>query len=412
MSGQPQVSILMPLLNQACFLREALDSILAQSHSDLELIVIDGASTDGSLGILRDYAERDSRIRWSSAPDSGPAEAVNKAARQARGEVIGWLNSDDLYEPSAIEQALGYLRAHPDAMMVYGQAEVIDAEKRFLGKFPTKPPSTPIDAFVDGCFICQPTVFMRRSAWIDSGELIETLQTSFDLDLWLRVFKQHQVRIGFIDRIQAYSRRHEATITSRNRRKVATEALMILKRHLDVTPIHWMLTHVEEIMEKHPDGSGESLHEKIASLMEEASTLMKEKDFLELQRRVAADRRIALAGRHSFINVHPDGWAGSTLTARVDSRHVQGLKITGHSGLSAKSKHRLTTQAGERKPCSMRVRGEQPFEIMIATGMNTSISTSVIKISSDKVFRPCETELGSTDQRELSIMVNTSEELS
>ncbi|MEN9535320.1 MAG: hypothetical protein RIR37_593 [Verrucomicrobiota bacterium] len=411
MSGHPQVSILMPLLNQACFLREALDSILAQSHADLELIVIDGASTDGSLDILRDYAERDSRIRWSSAPDSGPAEAVNKAARQARGEVIGWLNSDDLYEPSAIEQALGYLRAHPDAMMVYGQAEVIDAEKRFLNKFPTKLPSTPIDAFVDGCFICQPTVFMRRSAWIDSGELIETLQTSFDLDLWLRVFKQHQDRIGFIDRIQAYSRQHEATITSRNRRKVAIEALMILKRHLDVTPIHWMLTHVEEIMARHPDGSGESLREKIASLMEEASRLMKENDFLEFQKRIAADRRIALAGRHSFINVHPDGWAGPTLTARVDMRHIQGLKITGHSGLRAKSKHRLTIQAGQRKPSSLRVRGEQPFEATMAPGAEDMKSPAEILISSDKVFRPCETEPGSTDQRELSIMVNACEEL-
>jgi hypothetical protein len=411
-NGPPTVSIVMPSRNQARFLRAALDSVLEQSFADLELIVIDGASTDDSIGVLREYAARDSRLRWSSGSDAGPAQAVNRGMGQARGHLVGWLNADDVYAPGAIACAVNFFRENTQAAMVYGHAEFIASEGHSLGRYPTKDPSTSAAAFADGCFICQPTVVMTRGAWNNSGGLNESLQTSFDFDLWIRLFKQNQSRIGFLDRVQAFSRRHDATITSKHRRQVALEALTILRQHLDSTPVHWILTHLDEIMENHPDDSGQNLREKIADLMPEVRNLMKEGDFLELEQRIAADRRIALAGRHSFIAVHPDGWAGPALTARIDTRRLRGLKITGRSGLPTRSKHRLSMSAAKEPLSSLQVLGQQKFEAFLEPRANGTRGTHAVQVTSSKVFRPSETEPGSADGRELSVIVECSEELS
>ncbi len=406
------ISIVMPSRDQARFLPSALDSILGQSHTDLELIVVDGGSKDDSVEILREYAAKDSRLRWSSSPDSGPAQAVNHGMHQTRGDILAWLNADDLYAPEAIARAAHFFRDHPEAAMVYGHAEFIDQDGNSLGAYPTRGPSTPLSAFAEGCFICQPTVFLTRGAWSRIGGLDESLNTSFDFDLWIRMFAEFQGSIGFIDRVQARSRRHDATITSRHRRQVALEALGILGKHLALTPAHWILTHIEEIMAAHPDGSGQELHQKIASLTAEAGKLMQAEDLLEIEQRVATDRRIALAGRHSFVAVHPDGWAGPTLTARLDTRCLRGLKITGRSGLPPKCKHRLSIRAGKNMPSPLKVRGQQHFEAWLEAAGEAGSGNGVVQLTSDQVFRPCETEAGSTDGRALSVMVEAVEEVS
>jgi len=92
---QPLVSIVMPSLNQAAFIAAAVESVLSQSYPQLELIVGDGGSTDGTQAWLAQRQTQDARLRWFSEPDSGPADALNKLLRQAKGTLIGWLNSDD-----------------------------------------------------------------------------------------------------------------------------------------------------------------------------------------------------------------------------------------------------------------------------------------------------------------------------
>lgn len=406
------VSIVMPSRNQARFLRAALDSILGQSHADLELVVVDGGSTDGSVEILRDYAARDARLRWSSAADTGPAQAVNHGMSQARGEILAWLNADDLYAPETIARVATFFREHPKAAMVYGHAEFIDQDGNRLGAYPTKDSSTPLAAFAEGCFICQPTVFMTRDAWSRIGGLDESLKTSFDFDLWIRMFKEFQSSIGFIDRLQARSRRHEATITARHRRQVALEALGILGKHLALTPAHWILTHIEEIMAEHPDGWGQELHQKIASLTAEAGKLMQAEDLLEIEQRVAADRRIALAGRRCFVGVYPDGWAGPTLSVRIDTRHLRALKIAVRSGLPVKAKHCLSIRSiGSDIVRTLEIRGRQRLPVLLEP-RGPAGETKTFVVTSDQVFRPCETEPGSADGRDLSIVVEAVEELS
>ncbi len=405
------VSIVMPSLNQARFLRAALESVLGQSYQDLELIVADGGSTDGSVDILRSWAEKDTRLRWAASPDTGPASAINQAVRSARGDIIGWLNADDLYTQDAVGSAQRTLQDNPALEMVYGEAIFIDELGDTKGRYPTKQPDVPLQFFADGCFICQPTVFLRREAWDKLGGLDETLATAFDFDLWIRVFQRWPGRIGFVDRVQAGSRQHADTITATKRRSVALEAVTILKHHLDLTPAHWILTHIEEIMAAHPDGSGRSLQEKIGTLLQEASMVMKPDDFHCLQTRIAHDRRIPLAGPHSFIDVYPDGWAGPRLTARFDRKASRGLRLKGSSGLPPKSKHKIEIRESKCEIFQQKLSGQADFELLLRPAGNSALPVTTMEIASNKAFRPCDNEPGSTDARELSFRVHSAEEM-
>lgn len=247
-AGSTLVSIVMPSLNQARFISAALDSVLRQSFRQIELVVVDGGSCDGTLELLGQRAAEDSRVRWWSESDQGPADALNKGFSRARGTVLGWLNSDDLYTPGAIERAILKLSSQPNLLMVYGQGRHVDERCGEVSLYPTLPPNVPLERFADGCFVCQPTVFFKRSMWAMLGELDRGLKTAFDFEYWLRAFKGFPDRIGFVEEVQACSRLHEDCITVRMRRTVALESMRVLARHLGSAPKHWLLTYLEELL--------------------------------------------------------------------------------------------------------------------------------------------------------------------
>jgi glycosyltransferase involved in cell wall biosynthesis len=285
----PLVSVVMPSLNQASFIEAAMASVLGQSHSRLELLVQDGGSTDGTLDILRRLEARDARLRWVCAADAGPADAVNKAILRARGTVIGWLNSDDLYAPGAIERAVAALQAHPRCLAVYGHGAHVDEDGHQLAAYPTRPPATGAEEFLDGCFICQPTLLFRRSLFCLLGPLDADLRAAFDFEYWLRLFSLLPERIGFVDAVQAHSRLHPGSITRRMRRQVALEGMLVLNRHLRRAPVHWALTHLAEIRSERP---GESLSEgqrsEIETFVVEAAAVLAPHDAARLRAHAAA----------------------------------------------------------------------------------------------------------------------------
>src|SRR5215210_8083908 len=108
--NQPLVSIITPSLNQAAFIEAAIESVLAQDYPNIEYLVIDGGSTDGTLDILRRY---EGRLTWISEPDAGQSDAINKGWCRSQGHIVAWLNSDDIYYPGAIRQAVAGLRSDP-----------------------------------------------------------------------------------------------------------------------------------------------------------------------------------------------------------------------------------------------------------------------------------------------------------
>lgn len=241
------VSVVMPTLNQSKFIADALYSIVSQSYVNLEVIIADGGSTDNTVDILEKYSAEDKRIRWFSELDTGPAQALNRAIRMAHGTVIGWLNSDDLYVPAAIERAINKFTEKPRLLMVYGGCHNVDESGKYISDYPTLPPSTRIEKFIDGCFISQPTVFLKRTLFHLVGYMDESLKTAFDFDYWLRIFKTFQDRIDLIPFVQAFARTHSGTITLNQQEAVVLEGMRLLHKHLNCSPINWALTYLDKI---------------------------------------------------------------------------------------------------------------------------------------------------------------------
>ncbi len=242
------VSVLMPCLNPGVFLLEAVDSVLVDP-AVLELIVADGGSTDGSVELLQQRAALDRRLRLVCEPDSGPPEALNRAFALARGTVIGWLNADDRYLPEAASRAVDALELHPEWLLVYGEGQHIDAEGVVLDLYPTRPPEVGLEGFRDYCFLCQPTVFWRRSLGVMLGPFELSLKTCFDFDYWIRAFTAFPGRIGHLPVLQAQTRRHGATISATQLPRAVMEATLLQAPFFDVFHPHILHTYIQQILE-------------------------------------------------------------------------------------------------------------------------------------------------------------------
>ncbi len=178
---QPLVTIVTPSYNQARFLEATLRSVLTQDYPAIEYLVVDGASTDGSVDIIRRYSDR--LAWWVSERDSGQSEAINKGLQRAKGEIVGWLNSDDIYLPGAVAAAVTAFRAHPEAGLVYGNALAIDADgKEFNLMRARQYTLADLMAFQ---IICQPAAFMRRSVLEQVNYLNPEYQLLMDNLLWM-----------------------------------------------------------------------------------------------------------------------------------------------------------------------------------------------------------------------------------
>lgn len=246
-SHNPLFSIVMPSLNQAAYIGEAIESVLSQSYNHIELIVGDGGSTDETVEILKKVSSKDHRLRWTSTPDKGPVHALNNCFRSARGQFIGWLNSDDLYASHALVKARNAFVENPNWILCYGHGEHIDPNGKLLSRYPTQRPENGMSRFRSGCFICQPTVFFRTPLLTLIGDLNAELQTAFDYEYWIRVFRSVPERIGFIDSVLAKSRIHEECITLRMRETVALEGLALGYQYLGGAQTHWATTYLEEM---------------------------------------------------------------------------------------------------------------------------------------------------------------------
>lgn len=178
------VSIITPSFNQARYLEETIRSVLDQDHPQLEYIIVDGGSTDGSLEIIKKYA--DCLAWWVSEKDQGQTDAINKGFARAKGEVLAWLNSDDTYNPGAVSAALAFLQAHPEAGLVYGDTNFIDENGKILGAFPAA--QTDYKRLRRGyVHIPQQAAFFRADIWKQVAPLDPSFYFAMDYDLWVRI---------------------------------------------------------------------------------------------------------------------------------------------------------------------------------------------------------------------------------
>lgn len=187
MTGQPLISVVTPSYNQAQFLEATLRSVLEQDYPRLEYIVCDGGSTDGSADLIRRYADQfPGRLAWwYSQRDRGQAHAINTGLARATGDILAWLNSDDVYLPGALSAVAEAFARHPAAGVIYGDLDLIDERGRVIGRHPTRPYQQP-EVLTQRAIIPQPAAFWRRAVSAAAGPLREDLHYAFDFDFWLR----------------------------------------------------------------------------------------------------------------------------------------------------------------------------------------------------------------------------------
>jgi glycosyltransferase involved in cell wall biosynthesis len=183
-SNFPLVSIVTPSYNQARFLEFTIHSVLEQDYPNIEYILVDGGSTDGSLDIIHRYANR--FAWWVSEKDRGQTDAINKGFAQANGDILAWLNSDDTYEPHAVAEAVELLRSQPETGLVYGDTNFIDENGDNIGSFPAA--QTDYKHLRRGyVHIPQQASFWRADLWRKVGPLDPSFYFAMDYDLWVRL---------------------------------------------------------------------------------------------------------------------------------------------------------------------------------------------------------------------------------
>jgi glycosyltransferase involved in cell wall biosynthesis len=240
--SRPLVTIITPSLNQGAFIEETIQSVLQQDYEPIEYLIYDGGSTDGTQEILARY---ENRARIFIGSDGGQAEAINRGLREARGEVVAWLNSDDTYEPGAVSAAVDYLGAHPRCAMVYGDGWHIDSAGRTIGPYPTAP-AAELQIF---CVVCQPAAFMRREAVEAVGFLDPSLEFCLDYDLWLRLAARYD--LDHVPRFFARSRLHPDSKSVSQQLPFMREIVHMTHRRIGRAPLvylygyanMWLLSH-------------------------------------------------------------------------------------------------------------------------------------------------------------------------
>ena len=217
------VSIITPSFNQSAYLEQTILSVLNQDHSNIEYIVIDGASTDNSVDIIKKYGSK--LAYWVSEKDNGQADAINKGFARATGDIVAWLNSDDYYLAGTISAVVKVFEENPDVVLVYGNMLAVDEHGKTFNILNYK--QLTLEDLLCFQIIGQPAVFMRRSALQKTGGLDSTFHFLLDHHLWIRLAQQGMIL--HVDQTWAAARYHSE---AKNRAKAAEfgrEAFRILE---------------------------------------------------------------------------------------------------------------------------------------------------------------------------------------
>jgi len=231
------VSVITPSFNQGKFIQRTIDSVLQQKGKNfaVEHIIFDACSNDETLEIISSYG---SKIHWKSENDDGQADAVNKGFALAKGDIIGWLNSDDVYEEGAIAKVVQYFQNNKSANIVYGNANHIDINNNFIEAYPTE--EFDFDRLQETCFICQPTVFFRKKLLQKHGGLNPSLQFCMDYEFWLRL-ASHGEDFFRINQHLANSRLYNENKTLGSKLAVHKEICDMFRTTFSYVPSRWII---------------------------------------------------------------------------------------------------------------------------------------------------------------------------
>lgn len=226
-----KISIITPSFNQGKFIEETIKSVLGQKYPSLEYIVVDGGSTDNTRDILKKYT---GKITWISEKDNGQSDAINKGMRMAHGDILAFLNSDDLYAKGTLQKIAQFFTDHPKARWVSGDYYIINSKKkkirlfvkwykRFLRLFS----SYSLLSLTN--FVIQPSTFWKREVFNKVGLFDTDLPYEMDYDYWLRIRKKYQ--LFHLEEVLSFFRLHDSSKSGFQYKKQFKEEIRVLKKH-------------------------------------------------------------------------------------------------------------------------------------------------------------------------------------
>jgi glycosyltransferase involved in cell wall biosynthesis len=228
MPDVPTLTIVTPSFQQARYLERTIRSVLDQNYPKLEYIIMDGGSTDGSIEIIKKYQDR--LAYWQSQKDNGQSDAINQGLARATGEIVGWLNSDDVFAPGALRTIGRYYHQHPECEFLYGHCDLIDAEDCVIRRLFAVPTNAYELLNFNRNLFGQPGTTWKRSLQERIGLLDPTLHYAMDCDFWLKASRA--TRLHFVPRHLASLRVHEqAKSTDANEQRFIAEHRKLDERY-------------------------------------------------------------------------------------------------------------------------------------------------------------------------------------
>jgi glycosyltransferase involved in cell wall biosynthesis len=262
MSESIRISVVTPSYNQGVFLGRTLASVASQSYPPHEHLVFDGGSSDETLQVLKAAGPG---VRWVSQPDNGQADAVNQGLQAASGDIIGWLNSDDIYYPNAFKTVAETFAADPSLDVLYGAADHIDLDDIPFESYPTT--FWDPDLLQHTCFICQPALFFRRRVIERVGLLDANLRYCMDYNYWLRLADAN-CRFAYIPEKLAGSRLYADNKTLSDRPAVHREIAEMFRSYQGEVPLRWVFAYAHHSTADRLDRSKEPIRFKLHLYLE------------------------------------------------------------------------------------------------------------------------------------------------
>lgn len=395
----PLVSIVTPSYNQGEFIQATIESVLNQDYPNIEYIVMDGGSTDDTVDILKSYGDR---IRWVSEKDRGQADAVNKGIGCARGQIIGWLNSDDTYLEGAVSKMVSYFKSHPDTDMVYGEGFYTDKQGVITERYLTEKYNR--DRLAQMCIICQPTAFFTKEIVERVGLLDVEHQLSMDYELWLRMAKYG--KISYIPEYIATSRMYEENKTLSRRKEVYEETCRAVKKHYGYVPISWADGYADFLAE---GTRGFKFYRKDIMLFIRFNISNPSYCWRGL-RAIIKSRLgcyIRLHGKQSFTGQYEDKWLGKKFVTSVKlSDTSTGILLDGVHNWPLDKKLRIKALLDGKEIGKIEIDEIGAFSKRIdIPERERKVGNRELKLIINKTFCPARIAQ-SADQRELSFILN------
>ncbi|MFC4599693.1 glycosyltransferase family 2 protein [Cohnella hongkongensis] len=372
----PLVTIVTPSYNQGEFIEATIRSVLDQNYPNLQYLVIDGGSKDQTIDILRKYEDR---LSWISEKDKGQSDAINKGFKMAKGEIVAWLNSDDTYEPGAIQAAVDYFVKHPEAALVYGEGDIIDRIGNKVKRFEATQEFDLWTLIHKWDYIMQPATFFKRKALEGVGYLNESLHWCMDWELWIKLASNYEV--GYINQVIANSREYEDTKTSTGGWKRLKEIKLLMRKYGNM---------------RYPPGL----------YLYFASTLYMEMGKYSYFKKLAS---LVMHVIHKMVHKnlpmrYPDGWIGTVYYFAVP-KHKKKVDLIVHPEVESLLPVNLTISVNNKEVKRVNADSTNPMEIHLQ--MEQIDSLNFVKVHLNKSFKPSALDRSSGDDRVLTVRIKT-----